>query len=178
MQELFPGQNEDEKIYIAVREHPIILAAKVLVWLLFVFILIGFKKFAPDAAPYLFEGDASYVTSVFMQAYTMFLGLSIFIIFVLYYLNMHIITQIRIVDIDQEGLFRHTVSTLNISQIEDVTSDTTGIFGTLFDYGTVYIQTAGAVERFEMDNVPKPAQLTKIIIDLFEENQGKKLHGH
>lgn len=177
MRELFPGQNVDEKIYIAVREHPIILTLKLLGWFMFVVLLLLFKSYAPEITPWLFEGQSGVIISLVQQLYGLFLALSLFIIFVLYYLNLHIVTEIRIVDVDQEGLFRHTISTLNINQIEDVTSDTKGILGTLFDFGTVYIQTAGARERFEMDNVPHPGQLNKIIIDLFEKQQGHKI-GH
>ena len=175
MRELFPGQNDDEKIFIAVREHPVILAIKVGVWAMLLGLLFVFRAYVPDIAPTLFEGTAGTVISVLQQVYVLFLALSIFIIFVLYYLNLHIVTEMRIVDIDQVGLFKHQVSTLNISQIEDVTSDTTGVLGTLFDFGTVFIQTAGSKERFEMLNIPHPGRLSKIIIDLFEQQQGKKL---
>lgn len=175
MHELFPGQNEDEKIYIVVREHPVLLAIKIVIWLVFVAILFGFKAYGPTVLPFLFSGQAATVISVIQQIYILFLALSLFIIFVLYYLNIHIVTEMRVVDVDQVGLFKHQVSILNISQIEDVTSDTMGILGTVFDFGTVYIQTAGARERFELDNVPHPGQLAKIIIDLFEKHQGKKL---
>lgn len=177
MHELFPGQNEDEKIYIVVREHPVILIIKVLVWLLFVVILFAFRSYGPTALPFLFSGQVATVVSVLQQIYILFLALSLFIIFVLYYLNIHIVTEMRVVDVDQVGLFKHQVSILNISQIEDVTSDTKGILGTLFDFGTVYIQTAGARERFELDNIPHPGKLSKIIIDLFEKHQGNKLKG-
>jgi hypothetical protein len=175
MHELFPGQNTNEKIYIAVREHPVLLLIKVVVWLFFVLVLILFRNFVPDILPALFEGTAGTIISVVQQVYILFLALSLFIIFVLYYLNLHIVTEMRIVDIDQKGLFKHVVSILNIAQIEDVTSDTTGILGTVFDYGTVFIQTAGTRERFELQNVPHPGQLSKIIIDLFEQQQGHSL---
>lgn len=175
MTELFPGQNEDEKIYIAVREHPVLLFIRILIWLFLVGVLIAFRAYAPASIPQLFQGDAGVIVSVVQQLYSLFLALSLFIIIVLYYLNLHIVTEIRVVDIDQKGLFRHVVSTLNIGQIEDVTSDTSGILGTVFDFGTVYVQTAGARERFEFQNVPHPAKLSKIIIDLFEEQQGRKL---
>lgn len=174
MRELFPGQDEDEKIYIVVREHPVLLFVRVLVWFIFVVILFAFKAYVPDLTPSLFTGTAGTVVSVIQQVYVMFLALSLFIIFVLYYLNIHIVTEMRVVDVDQVGLFKHQVSILNIGQIEDVTSETSGILGTLFDFGTVFIQTAGARERFELDNVPHPGQLSKIIIDLFEKQQGHK----
>lgn len=172
--ELFPGQDIDEKIYIAVREHPIILIMKILVWLLLVVVLIMFRRYAPESLPQIFEGQTGIIVAIFEQIYLMFLIMALFIIFVIYYLNLYIVTNMRIVDIDQIGLFKHQVSILNIAQIEDVSSETTGILGNLFDFGTINIQTAGAKERFEFNNVPRPARLSKIIIDLFEQQQGHK----
>ena len=91
-------------------------------------------------------------------------------IFVFYYLNVDIVTSIRIVDITQVGLFAHTVSELHIDKIEDVTSKTTGIFGTIFNYGEVFIQTAGTIDRFDFQNVPNPSGIEKLILDLYEKN--------
>ena len=87
----------------------------------------------------------------------------------MYYLNVQIITDRRIVDISQEGLFSHVVSELHIAKIEDATSQTHGILGTLFGYGNVYIQTAGTVERFEFNNVPNPSSIEKLVLDLYEQ---------
>jgi uncharacterized membrane protein YdbT with pleckstrin-like domain len=120
--------------------------------------------------PGLFEGFPGQVTLLFTQVYTLFLTLSLFLILIFYYLNIQIITDIRIVDISQVGLFSHTVSELHIDKIEDATSKTTGIFGTIFNYGDVYVQTAGTIERFEFQDVPNPAGIEKLILDLYEKN--------
>ncbi len=88
----------------------------------------------------------------------------------MYYLNIQIITSLRIVDIDQVGLFSHTIAELHIDKIEDVTSETKGVLGTMFDYGNVFVQTAGTKERFQLDNIPHPGQVEKIILDLYEKN--------
>jgi hypothetical protein len=103
----------------------------------------------------------------------MFLLVGLFIIFVLYYLNIHVVTNIRIVDIDQTGLFNHTVSELRLEKIEDVTSETKGVLGTLFNFGTVYVQTAGAKERFEFENIPDPAMVSKMILDLYSKEKSE-----
>jgi hypothetical protein len=87
----------------------------------------------------------------------------------MYYLNTYVITIDRIVDINQVGLFNHTISELNLEKIEDVTSEVHGILGHIFDYGTVYVQTAGTVDRFEFDNVPNPGKITKVILGLYED---------
>ena len=75
----------------------------------------------------------------------------------------------KIVDIDQKGIFNHTISELRLEKIEDVTSQTKGALGTIFDFGNVFVQTAGAMERFEFENVPNPAYVSKMILDLYAQ---------
>lgn len=170
MHKLFPSQQETEKIYLVIREHWFRLLLKFIVWAIAAAVLVTFQRWAPNIIPGLFEGVPGQVTRLFEQIYFMILLLGLFIIVVLHYLNTHVVTQIRVVDIDQKGLFSHIISELHIDKIEDVTSATNGIFGTIFNYGNVYVQTAGTKEHFEFDNVPNPAAINKLILDLYEQN--------
>ena|ERR1035437_9453475 len=167
---LFPSQQDDETIYLVVREHWVHLLLKVLVWVFFAAILVVFNRFVAANLPALTQGLLGAGTLLIVQIYTMLLVLSLFLIFVFYYLNIQIITSIRVVDVTQEGLFNHVVSELHIDKIEDATSQTVGILGTIFNYGNVFVQTAGTVERFEFHNVPNPAGIEKMILDLYEKN--------
>lgn len=178
---LFPSQQEGEEIYMVIREHWVHLLLKILVWVFFAVVLVLFNRFAHTYVPGLFEGRFGQITLLFTQVYTLFLVLSLFLIFVFYYLNLQVITNLRVVDIDQVGLFSHTVSELHIDKIEDVTSETNGILGTIFNYGNVFVQTAATIERFEFNNVPNPAGIEKQILDLYEQNsnfskEGKENH--
>ncbi len=165
---LFPGQQSGESIYILVRQHWAVLSKRIFVWLILVAALVVFKRYSYLLGPIILQGSIAVLINVLVQVYILFLITSLFIIWVLYYLNMYIVTNERIVDVDQKGLFSHHVSELNIEKIEDVTSEVNGILGHLFDYGTVYIQTAGTKERFDFDNVPNPAHITKTILELYE----------
>jgi Bacterial PH domain len=167
---LFPSQQEDETIYLVVREHWAHLALKILVWVFFAAVLVLFNIFSRSTLPGLTQGILGQGTLLVTQIYTMLLVLSLFLIFVFYYLNIQIITSIRVVDVTQEGLFNHVVSELHIDKIEDATSQTVGILGTIFNYGNVFVQTAGTAERFEFHNVPDPAGIEKMVLDLYEKN--------
>jgi cellulose synthase/poly-beta-1,6-N-acetylglucosamine synthase-like glycosyltransferase len=166
---LFPSQLENEQIYLVVREHWFNLFLKVLVWAFFAVVLVLFNNFAKSNLPGLFEGTKEQITLLFTQVYILFLILSLFLIFVFHYLNVQIITNVRLVDIDQVGLFSHVISELHLENIEDVTSQVNGVFGTLFNYGDVFVQTAGTQENFEFTNVPNPAAIEKLLLDLYEK---------
>lgn len=166
MRRLFPSQMEGEQIYIVVREHWVRLFLKLCLWLMFAAALVLFKRYAPG---FLFDGEVGQITLLFTQVYTMFLVLSLFLIWTMYYLNVQIITDRRIVDIDQVGLFSHTVVELHIENIEDVTSEINGPLELIFQYGNVSVQTAGAVERFQFHHVPNPGGVEKLLLDLYEK---------
>lgn len=168
MHKLFPGQIETEKIRLVVREHWMYFALKIFGWFFFLGLYIAFKFISPLIWPDLQDSSLNEYVSLASYLYLMFLTLSLFVLWVIYYLNMQIITDMRVVDIDQEGLFSHTTSELNIAKVEDVTSEVKGLLGTMFNYGNVYVQTAGAVERFEFTNVPSPANIQKLIQDSYE----------
>jgi hypothetical protein len=167
---LFPSQQDDETIYLVVREHWFVLFLQFLVWVFFAAALIVFNRFAQANLPNLYIGITGEVTLLFTQVYSLFLALSLFLIWVFYYLNVQIITNMRIVDVNQEGLFSHVVSELNVDKIEDVTSQVNGLFGTIFNYGNVIIQTAGKEEHFDFRNVPNPSAIERIVLDLYQNS--------
>src|ERR1700722_13270313 len=107
---LFPNQEDNETISLVVREHWFHLFLKILVWVFFAAALVLFNRFAQTYVPSILQGTFGQVTLLFVQVYTLFLVLSLFLIFSFYYLTMQVITSIRIVDINQEGLFSHIIS--------------------------------------------------------------------
>lgn len=167
---LFPSQQPNEKIMLVVREHWFLLAIKfsLIVLLMFIPIILGILISISGID---FNSEViSGISSVGIQIYYLALIIASFIIWVIYYLNVHVVSDQRIVDIDQVGLLFREVSELNIETIEDVTSQNQGIFGNFLDYGTVYIQTAGAAQRFEFSNIPHPGQVASLILKLYEQH--------
>src|SRR5579872_5539208 len=102
MRRLFPSQRDDEQIYLVVREHWVHLFLKFLIWVFFAAMLVLFNRYAGANVPGLFEGPWGQITKLFTQIYTLFLALSLFLIFVFHYLNIQIITNLRVVDVTQE----------------------------------------------------------------------------
>src|SRR4051812_47329007 len=96
---LFPSQMDNEQIYLVVREHWVHLFLKILIWVFFAAMLVLFNRFAHANLPSLYEGAWGQTTLLFSQVYTLFLALSLLLIFVFYYLNIQVITSLRIVDV-------------------------------------------------------------------------------
>ena len=166
---LFPGQQEDEKICLVLRPHWMVFAMKFAFWLLFAAILVFSDWVIGRFLPVLKTDPYINYVNLIKSVYLMFLMLGLLIIWVMYYLDIQIITNERVVDITQGSLLHRTISELHLSRIEDVTSEVDGIFGTFLDYGNVYIQTAAETERFTFDRVPNPERVEKMILDLYEQ---------
>lgn len=96
----------------------------------------------------------------------LFAWLFLFQNFIDFFLDIWVITTHRIIDITQTGMFGRTTAELTLDRVQDVTSEVNGFIHTVFDYGTIYIQTAGERERFTFENIPRPTHIAKQILDL------------
>lgn len=166
---LFPGQQPGEKIHRVTRQHWVVLAKHIAVWLIFAALLLLYDGYFSQEYEFLQTVEAQRIAGVIKSLYLLYLVAGLFTIWILYYLNYQVITNKRLVDVDQKGLLFHASTEMHLSQIEDVTSEIKGILGNLFNYGTVYVQTAGARAMFEIDNVPNPKAIAQLILDLYEQ---------
>ncbi len=154
---------------MVVRKHWFYLFEEIIVWLVFVVALFGIDKYTPIYLPSLYTPTLIPYMALFKNIYTLFLMLGLFMLWEMYYLNIQIITDERVVDISQDGIFSHTVSELSMENIEDVTGENKGFLGTIFNFGNVYVQTAAHLDRFTFKMVPDPEDLEKQLLDLYQK---------
>jgi hypothetical protein len=83
--------------------------------------------------------------------------------------SVFIITDHRVVDVEQRGLFDRTYSEALYGDIEDVTFRVKGIVPTIFRYGTLRVKTAGNAADLEIRRVREPSKFHDLIRDLREE---------
>ncbi len=91
-----------------------------------------------------------------------------------YSLNAFVITDRRIIDIDQHGLFNRAVSECSFATVQDVSIRVKGVFQTFFHYGSVLIQTAGTTANLELDGVKHPENVQEVISRLVEDSHQEK----
>lgn len=171
---LFADQAPDEDIVLIVREHWFFLISRIAVWFVFVAILFAFDKYMPVWLPRLFEDPFINYINLFKNIYMMFLILGLFMVWTLYYLNIQVVTNKRILDIDQASVFSQKISELTLPNIEDVSSEITGFLGTVLSYGRVEVQTAGEKVNFVFENVPDPHEIEKLIFSLLDKSSQTK----
>jgi len=82
-----------------------------------------------------------------------------------FYLDVWVVTNERILAIEQKGLFSRVIAEQKLFRVQDVTSEVHGFFSTILKYGNLYIQTAGQAQRFIFKDIPRPEEIVKEIHD-------------
>jgi len=91
--------------------------------------------------------------------------------FLSWYFDVFIITNKRVIDIDFNNLLDKKFSEAKLSMIQDITSRVSGLGQTMFNYGTIHIQTAAEVSYITFEKVPHPEKIIKILQLLTEEKK-------
>ena len=107
------------------------------------------------------------------SVYYLYLTLFIFYNFFIFFLDRWIVTNKHIINIEQHTMFHRTLSKQELARVQDVTAEMNGLLQTLFNYGNVYIQTAGEREYFHFEDVPAPNFVANTIIRLADQSQKK-----
>lgn len=90
--------------------------------------------------------------------------------------NKTIITTHRVIDIDRRGFFEEAVSEIPYDQIEDVSGRIKGIFGMIFNYGNVEIETASSKTNIILEKIKQPVHLQQQINELRERYLSRHSH--
>jgi len=98
----------------------------------------------------------------------------IFESFLSWYFDVFIITDKRVIDIDFNNLLDKKFSEARLSMIQDVTSRVSGVAQTMFNFGTVHIQTAAEVSYITFEEAPHPEKIIKILQLLREDEEIEK----
>jgi len=82
------------------------------------------------------------------------------------YLDLWVVTDRRIISINQETMFVRSVGSFRLERLQDMNIIIPGFLATMFDYGDIEAQTAsGSEEEFQVRNLPKPRELKSLILE-------------
>ena len=81
-----------------------------------------------------------------------------------YFLDLWLVTDRRIIIIDQHAFFNRKISSFRLERLQDIEVEIVGIIPTFLDFGTLRAQTASASENdFSSTGLPKPRDLQALI---------------
>ncbi len=126
------------------------------------FILLGFKEFTvPTFQKYV---DLVQARALFFSAvWTLIVWIVFFVRWTDYYLDVFLVTNKRVLDIEQLGLFSRDISETRLENIEDMRVEVMGFLASTLDFGNLFIQTAGAQDEFAIKNIPQPTHAKDVI---------------
>ena len=167
-----PNQRSDERVVLFLRRHwfALLTVAGAFVLLTGVPLLLGWYYY-DQVEDWLSQPILGPIIAIVGSIYFLSIWLFAFLEVTDYYLDTWIITTERIINIEQEGLFKRTASELDLAAVQDTTAEIRGFLQTIFTYGNVFVQTAGEHGRFHFKNINDPESVKETINALVEEDK-------
>lgn len=163
---------ENEMILKVVRKHWFIIFSQV-----FSIVLAGVLPFILIAISSAFTVTNTLLTelhvdgiiiSYFSGVWLLIVNIALVGIWTDYYLDMWIITNKRIISIDQQGFFRRSVSSFRFERLQDITVDIKGFIETMLDFGKITADTAGH-DPFTIRGIPNPRGVKSLILEYADQ---------
>lgn len=159
--------------YIPNGQHFITLIKRHIIGLVYIYLIIiaavaAAVLIAAMVAPDLLEGISGPGVSVITLATFLIVLLLVIVLIIVTNIYLHnslIITDKETIQVLQRGVFQLRVSHLSHADIEDVTADQSGLLPTLFNYGTLHIETSGEQKNFIFTYCPDPTRYARIVLD-------------
>jgi len=159
--------NDGEEVLVVIRRHWFHIAlravADIVVFFVFTVGVIVFDGVL--LASHVGAVGSGIALSIYLLAvFGLFLWMHFFAAWSDHWLDAWIITNKRIIDIEQKGFFARQVSSFPIERIQDVTYDVSGVIAMWLHFGDVRIQTASITDNLVMRQVPFPEEVKEAIM--------------
>jgi len=161
----FNTQEEGEKVYLLLRSHPFTQIGWFLSSILFFIILFIFNFFLPN---FLNFGQIFIINLFYFIIICSYIWFNI----LNWYFYVGIVTSKRVIDIDFYAILYKEITNAQLGKIEDTTVKSGGYLESFFDFGSIFIQTAGTEENIEFLDVPHPSDAVQIINKLLSKKHG------
>jgi len=113
-------------------------------------------------------------TNLLQIIFWLFYSLFLYIEWLNHELDLFIVTSCRIIGVEQISFLDRTVSECNLWQVQEVNNSTKWFFSNIFNYGSIYIQTAWSSTTLKMDLAPEPLQSSRKILNVVDEYRNRQ----
>lgn len=160
----FSTQRPDEKVILILRKHWFILAWPFFKGALFITI----AALLPTIGKMGFYIFNSVYVSVIYFIWIIFWANYLVYEYLNWYRDQYIITDKRVINVDQRSLFKRRVSEVELDKIQDIIHEINGVNATTFNFGDVIIASAGS-DKIELHDIPQPASIQSLLFKLVKE---------
>ena len=155
----------DEEVVLRCRKHWFVYAIDVFVlFILFVLPYLGFKLTGLSESIDL-EGRTYHLIVFLYTAWFLLLWTYFFVVWTRNYLDQWVLTNKRVISINQVSLFHREVTNSHYEKVQDVTTEVKGVVQTMLGFGDIHIQTAGEDHEIVIDDIPNPNKVKQVISD-------------
>jgi hypothetical protein len=159
----FKEQEEDEEIVLFLRKHFItnfywiFITALVVILPTVFFIFRDFFPIPPIPTKFNIIAFLFYFTIV---------GAYVYLNFISWFFNVSLVSHKRLIDLDFVNVLSQDMAVTKLNLIEDVSFNQNGFIRSYFNYGDIFVQTAGEKMHFDFLAVPEPEHVLNIIENL------------
>ncbi len=153
----FPDQFDDEEVLFVFRKHPIVMRRG---------LILGLMALLLGTVPALFNPQYS----VYFIGLLCGLGVGLILFlpsWIAWWFSVFIVTDQRLIQITQKGLFHRSVIDMGLSQIQMVNYQVAGLQETLLGFGTIMMQTF--VGDLVINEIHHPAAIQKKLLEVLKE---------
>lgn len=153
----FEDQFDDEEVLFVFRKHPIVMRRGFILAMLAILLGTVPSLFKPEYSVYLIGLACGIVLGMIIML-PGWIG---------WWFSVFIVTNQRLIQITQRGLFHRSVIDMRLNQIQMINYEVSGIQETLLGFGTIMMQTY--VGDLVIHEIHHPAAIQKKLLEIMRE---------
>ncbi len=150
----FEDQFDDEEVLFVFRKHPVVMRRGLILGMVAVLLGTVPALFRPEYSVYFIGLGVGLVVGLLLYLPS----------FISWWFSVFIVTDQRLIQITQKGLFNRSVVDMGLGQIQMVNYQVAGLTQTLLGFGTIMMQTF--VGDLVIHEIHHPAQIQKKLLEI------------
>jgi hypothetical protein len=155
----FSDQFEDEEVLYVFRKHPVVMRKGLIIAMFMIMLGAIPAAIKPDLGFGWFFGGVGIGFIVGLILFSPF--------WISWYYSVFIVTDQRLIQITQKGLFHRSVVDMRLNQIQMINYQIAGLQETLLGFGTIMMQTF--VGDLVIHEIHRPAKIQKKLLEILRE---------
>lgn len=156
----------DEHIVAEIRRHMFVFYSRIIGLVILVFLPLAFTSTVVEFLnTKVLDAGGGILFAFLYLLWFLVMWIIFFFQWTDYYLDVWVLTNERIFDIEQKGMFNRHISVFRLERVQDVTVKVDGLLATFLKFGNVHIHTAGEGNDFIIRDAADPLHVKKIIME-------------
>lgn len=156
-QKYFEDQFDDEEVLLVFRKHPVVMRRGLIYGMLVLLLGSVPSLFNPTYATYFTGVGIALIVSILVMLPS----------WISWHFSVFIVTDQRLIQITQKGLFNRSVIDMRLSQIQMVNYQIAGLQETMLGFGTIMMQTF--VGDLVIHEIHHPAAIQKQLLEILRQ---------